>query len=63
MTRELARAQISGATVGGVLNDMEARASEIELHWGELAEAFCPDPLISDGLISPDSSFTSPQKI
>jgi hypothetical protein len=48
MTRELARAQIGGATLGGTLTDIEARASEIELRWSALAEAFCPNPLPYD---------------
>jgi hypothetical protein len=48
MTRELARARITGADIGMGLCQIEAGAGEIELHWGGVAEAFCPEPLPYD---------------
>jgi hypothetical protein len=62
MIRELARAQIDGTTLGGTLTDIEARASEIELRWGGVAEAFCPDLLPFDMTVAAEPGFPSPQE-
>ncbi len=62
MTRELARAQISGAAIDGEFDEIEARASEIERRWGELAEAFDPNPIPTSRSYRACAGFSSPSK-